>query len=172
MKQKLGNAIAILPNPDFLILDEPLNGLDPVAIIDFRKLIKRLNEEREMTIIISSHILSELYHVATCFGIIDNGQFIKEISRIDFDQLSQEYIVLQTNQVDLASQVIKEYMHQPIKVVDQNEIHIFGLSSDVKEIAPILVQEGIKIDGIYYAKQDLENYFANLINLDKEKNHD
>ena len=81
MKQKLGIALAILSQPDFLTLDEPINGLDPLAIIEFRKLIRRLNEEKGMTIIISSHILTELYHVATRFGIIHDGRLIKEISK-------------------------------------------------------------------------------------------
>lgn len=101
MKQRLGIAIALIVKPDFLILDEPINGLDPVAIKEFRHMIKKLNEEHDMTVIISSHILSELYQVATKFGIIENGRIIKEISKADFDTQSEDYIVLKTSHINM-----------------------------------------------------------------------
>lgn len=169
MKQKLGIAIAILSRPDFLILDEPINGLDPIAIIEFRKLIKHLNEEKGMTIIISSHILSELYHVATRFGIINEGKLIQEISKEHFDQLSQDYIVLKTPQIEDASRVISDALGYPLKVVGQDQLHIFGKSHHVNQIIQLLVKEKIAIDGIHYSKEDLEKYFTDL--LSKEDIH-
>jgi ABC-2 type transport system ATP-binding protein len=172
MKQKLGIAIAILSNPDFLILDEPINGLDPIAIASFRHLIKRLNEEYGMTIIISSHILSELYQVASCFGFINNGVLIKEISKNEFDQLSEDYIVLKTTDLTQASTLLKDHFSYKIKAVSQNELHIFEQSHQINEITRLLVANDLIIEGIYYQKQDLENYFTHLIGDKEELIHD
>ena len=172
MKQKLGIAIAILSKPDFLILDEPINGLDPIAIASFRHFIKRLNEEYGMTIIISSHILNELYQVATCFGFINNGVFIKEIAKVDFDQLSEDYIVLKTPDSAQASTLLRDQFAFKIKVVSQNELHIFEQSHQINEITRLLVAKEIMIEGIYYQKQDLENYFTHLIGDKEEHPHD
>ncbi|WP_291293170.1 ABC transporter ATP-binding protein [Enterococcus sp.] len=172
MKQKLGIAIAILSKPDLLILDEPINGLDPIAIAAFRHLIKRLNEEYGMTIIISSHILSELYQVATCFGIINNGVLIKEIAKTDFDQLSEDYIVLKTSETPQASALLKENFSFKMKIINQTELHLFERSHQINEITRLLVTNNISIDGIYYQKQDLENYFTNLIDDTEDITHD
>lgn len=172
MKQKLGIAIAILSKPDLLILDEPINGLDPIAIASFRHLIKRLNEEFGMTIIISSHILTELYQVATCFGFINNGILIKEISKNDFDQLSEDYIVFKTSDSSKASALLKENYSFKIKAISNNELHLFEQSHLINEITRLLVINNIKIEGIYYQKQDLENYFTHLIDGKEEHIHD
>lgn len=164
MKQRLGIAIAMLSKPDLLILDEPINGLDPVGIKEFRQMVQRLNEELGMTIIISSHILSELYLVATKFGIIDKGRLIREITKNEFEEQSQDYIVLKTKQLALASQLIQDQLHHRLKVVDASgEIHIFGQAHDIKTIVKELVLKDIDVDEIYYARQDLEEFFTNLV---------
>lgn len=169
MKQKLGIAIAILSRPDFLILDEPINGLDPLSIVEFRKLLKRLQQEHGMTIIISSHILSELYHVATRFGIIHHGELVKEISKNEFETMSQEYIVLQTSQMENASRVLRETNHYQIKIIAKDCMHIFDESHQINQIIILLVQQQVPIDGIYYKKQDLENYFTSLVHEEMEE---
>ncbi|WP_124057829.1 ABC transporter ATP-binding protein [Vaginisenegalia massiliensis] len=169
MKQKLGIAIALLTRPDFLILDEPINGLDPLAIVEFRKLIKRLNQEKGMTIIISSHILEELYQVANRFGIINDGVLVKEISKSDFDRLSQDYIILETSQPSLASQYIQDQLHHQIKVIDDHTIHIFGQAHLINPIIQALVKADIPVDGIYYSKLNLEAYFTDLVTNTKEE---
>lgn len=168
MKQKLGIAIAVLARPDLLILDEPLNGLDPIAITEFRKMIEKLNKQRNMTIIISSHILSELYQVATRYGILDNGELIKEISKEDFDEMSEEYIILNTIQVSGASRVLKENTTYPFKVISDDQINIFGKHHQIKEINKLLISHQIEFEEIHYFKQDLESYFTNLISENKE----
>lgn len=168
MKQKLGIAIAILARPDLLILDEPLNGLDPIAITEFRKMIEKLNKQRNMTIIISSHILSELYQVATRYGILDNGELVKEISKEEFDEMSEEYIILNTIQVSEASRVLKEKTSYPFKVISENQINIFGKHHQIIEINKLLINHHIEFEEIHYFKQDLENYFTNLISNNKE----
>lgn len=169
MKQKLGIAIAILSKPDLLILDEPINGLDPIAIVEFRQLMKRLNEERNMTIIISSHILTELYHVATRFGFLNDGVLVKEISKTDFDELSEAYIVLNTSAMSEASRILQEEMHYKLKVVGQNELNIFSQSHEISRIVQRLVAAGIPIDGIYYQKEELEAYFTDLVSKEMEE---
>lgn len=168
MKQKLGIAIAILSKPDLLILDEPINGLDPIAIVEFRQLMKRLNEERNMTIIISSHILTELYHVATRFGFLNDGVLVKEISKTDFDELSEAYIVLNTSAMSEASRILQEEMNYKLKVVGQNELNIFSQSHEINRIVQRLVAAGIPIDGIYYQKEELEAYFTDLVSHEEE----
>ena len=164
MKQRLGIAIALIAKPDFLILDEPINGLDPVGIKEFRQMIKRLNDELGMTILISSHILSELYLVANRFGIVDQGRLIKEISKAEFEEQGEDYIILKTSQLALASQLIQDQLHHRIKVIDKDgEIHIFGQTHDIKIIVKALVQADIDVDEIYYARQDLEKFFTDLV---------
>ncbi|MCC4119248.1 ATP-binding cassette domain-containing protein [Lactococcus lactis] len=168
MKQKLGIAIAVLARPDLLILDEPLNGLDPIAITEFRKMVEKLNKQKNMTIIISSHILSELYQVATRYGILDNGELIKEISKEDFDEMSEEYIILNTVQVSGACRVLKENTTYPFKVISNDQINIFGKNHQIKEINKLLISHQIEFEEIHYFKQDLESYFTNLISENKE----
>lgn len=169
MKQKLGIAIAILSKPDFLILDEPINGLDPIAIVEFRQLIKRLNEELGMTIIISSHILTELYQVATRFGFLNDGTLVKEISKSEFDEVSQAYIVLKTPEIDEASRILKEDLHYKIKVVEQDEINIFTHAHEVNQITRALVAAKVPVDGIYFSKEELEDYFKDLVTTEREE---
>lgn len=163
MKQKLGIAIAILSRPDLLILDEPINGLDPIAIADFRKLMLRLNKEKNMTIIISSHILTELYQIATRFAIINEGQLVKEISKEEFDELSEEYIMLKSLDVSTASHVLQENLHLPFKVVANNQINIFTGAHQIASITQSMVAEGVNVDEIVYQRQDLETYFTELV---------
>ena len=168
MKQRLGIAIALIAKPDLLILDEPINGLDPVAIKEFRQMIKKLSEEQGMTVLISSHILSELYQVSTRFGIIDHGQIIREITKDEFEHLSEDYIVLKTNQLALASRILQDQLHQHFKVVNSdNEIHIFDKSHVIKAIVKELVKQEVDIDEIYYKRQDLENYFTQLVDSER-----
>ncbi|WP_276404126.1 ABC transporter ATP-binding protein, partial [Lactococcus petauri] len=163
MKQKLGIAIAILARPDLLILDEPINGLDPIAITEFRRMILNLNRTENMTIIISSHILSELYQVATRFGIVNQGKLVREISKQEFDEMSEEYIILKTPQVSQASQVLEEKLNYPFKVISENQINIFGKNHHINEVNKTLLMSQIEIEEIHYFKQNLENYFTNLI---------
>ena len=164
MKQRLGIAIALLSKPDLMILDEPINGLDPVGIKEFRQLVQRLNEELNMTFIISSHILSELYLVATKFGIIENGQLIKEITKAEFEEESEDYIVLKTNNLAKASSILHDHLGYRLKVVNAtDEIHIFTHSHEINTIIQELGKMNIAINEIYYARQDLEKYFTDLV---------
>ena len=164
MKQRLGIAIALLSKPDLMILDEPINGLDPVGIKEFRQLVQKLNEELGMTFVISSHILSELYLVATRFGIIDQGHMIKEISKAEFEEQSEDYIVLKTDHLEEASRLLQDQLGYRIKVVNaQNEIHVFTHSHNINNIVKELATADLVIQEIYYARQNLENFFTDLL---------
>jgi len=164
MKQRLGIAIALLSQPDFLILDEPINGLDPIGIIDFRELLVTLNKEENITILISSHILSELYHVATCFGFINDGKVIQEVSKTEFDELCNEFIAVTLNDVESAAVVLQNrYPDISLKVIDQKTLRIFNHLSEAEDINYDLNHNQIKVSSIVKQGADLEIYFKELV---------
>lgn len=163
MKQKLGLAIALLNQPDFLILDEPINGLDPVAIVEFRELLLRLNQERGMTILISSHILEELYLVATRFGVISEGRLIKEMTKHEFDLMAKRFIQLEVDDVATASRLLESQLISEYKVVSDQKIHIYQENVLIRDLVRQLVYEGIAIDRISFEGENLESYFKELV---------
>ncbi|MDO4666698.1 MAG: ATP-binding cassette domain-containing protein [Streptococcus sp.] len=163
MKQRLGLGIALISKPDLVILDEPINGLDPLGIKHFRQIVQQLQEEGT-TFIISSHILSELYLIATKFGILEHGTIIKEITKAEFEQQSEDCIILKTNELDKASQLIHDRLGFPLKVINnEDEIHIFAHTNEINTIIKELVTVDIAIHAIYYAHKDLEQYFTDMI---------
>lgn len=108
------------------------------------------------------------YQVSTRFGIIDHGHIIREITKDEFEHLSEDYIVLKTNQLALASRILQDQLHQHFKVVNSdNEIHIFDKSHVIKAIVKELVKQEVDIDEIYYKRQDLENYFTQLVDSER-----
>ena len=171
MKQRLGIAIAILSRPDLLILDEPINGLDPVGIQEFREMVLRLNRELGMTLIISSHILSELYLVASRFGFIHQGRLIQELSKEDFDRESGDYIILQSQKTQMAKDFVQKQLGFSLKPSHQtDQLQLIGKAEDIPELAKALVLADIQISSLYYAHKDLERYFTDLIQV-KGGNH-
>lgn len=162
-RQRLGLAIAILPEPDLLILDEPINGLDPSGIIEFRKLLKKLNQEKQITILISSHILTELYQVSTRFGFIYNGQLIKEITKEELDKANQSGLVLTVDDVSKAAQEIDQKFMEKFTVVDDKNILIHSLGIDPSKLNRELVENGISVISLTKEEKSLEDYYTNLI---------
>ena len=160
-RQRLGLAMAILTRPDFLILDEPINGLDPGGIMEFRTLLDRLNKERRTTILISSHILSELYLVSSRFGFISHGRLIKEVNKdellIDVDQSSRAAMILDRRGIG------------PFQVLDDHQILIRQENLEPGPINRLLVQEGILVNQISQQKGSLEEYFTDLLNKDSQE---
>lgn len=171
MKQKLGLAIALLNKPDFLILDEPINGLDPIAIADFRQLLVKLNQTQQMTILISSHILEELYQMATRFGIINHGTIVKELTKAEFEEQSREYIQLQVDQPQVAATVLNRLGIQDFKVVDQQTLNIYDLSLDNSELVEMLVNEQVRVSTIVKQHINLERYFKSIITNEGVADH-
>ena len=164
MKQRLGIAFAILDNPDFIILDEPINGLDPIGIKEIRDTLKKLNEEEKITILISSHILSELYLIANHFCFIDKGKIIKDLPKEEIDLECSKCIVIKAKNVKKASVVLeKELSTTNYKVIDNTEIRLYDELENLAEVNKILLTNGIEIMGIYESGISLEDYFNSLI---------
>ncbi len=164
MKQRLGIAFAILDNPDFIILDEPINGLDPIGISDLRDTFKRLNTERNITILISSHILSELYLLATRFCIIEKGKVVKELSKEELDIECSKCIVIKTDDVKKVSIVLeKELKTTNYKVVDKEEVRLYDYLENIETVNKTLVKSDINIKQIKETGISLEDYFKSVI---------
>ncbi len=164
MKQRLGIAFAILDNPDFIILDEPINGLDPIGIKEIRDTLKRLNEEEKITILISSHILSELYLIANHFCFIDKGRIIKDVSKEELDLECSKCIVIKTKDVKKATVVLEQELNTTnYKVIDSAEIRLYDYLENSAKVNKTLLTNSVEITGIYESGISLEDYFNSLI---------
>jgi len=164
MKQRLGFALAVMGKPDFLILDEPINGLDPIGIMEFRDIIKRLHEENRLTILISSHILSELSQVATHYGIIHNGNLFKEFSRAKLEDDTKRYISVKVNDATRAAIILEEKMNTiDYEVFPDNELRVYSPAARPSEIAHCLVSSGIQLNALAETCSGLEDYFMQAI---------
>ncbi len=164
MKQRLGIAMALLRDPDFLILDEPINGLDPSGIREVRDLIQELNREKGITILISSHILGELAKVATRYGIIREGALVEESDARTMAERSRRCQKLVTDNVERAVTVLEEALHiQSFDVPEPGVIRVFERLSETAEINRVLTEHGVAIKESYLAGQDLEGYFMELM---------
>lgn len=161
MKQRLGLALALVGEPDLIILDEPINGLDPQGIVEIREIILKLSLEKNITVIISSHILEELSKIATHYGIIHGGKLLEELSREELIQKCSERIELQTENVSSAAAVIESMGIMSYKVIDSSTIQIFERIDEVSDITLKLAESKVKIDGIGVKNENLEDYFLN-----------
>ncbi len=164
MKQRLGIAIALLRNPDFLILDEPINGLDPAGMIEVRDLLLRLNHEKQITILISSHILGELSKIATHYGIIRNGSFIQEFDANELEQRCRRCLKLSVDRPEQAAGILERTLHiHNYDVPQPDMLRIFENLENSAEINRTLVENGVSLRESYLAGQDLEGYFMELL---------
>ena len=161
MKQRLGIAMALCGNPDFLILDEPTNGLDPQGIVEIRELILRLNQERQITVLISSHILDELSKLATIYGFIDKGKIIKEMSSDELDSACQKCVRLSVTDTTVLSGVL-DNMRLEYKVIDNTECDIYA-KPNITELALALAKESCEILSVQERNESLESYFLSLV---------
>ena len=165
MRQRLGIAVALCGNPEFLILDEPINGLDPEGIVEIRKLIKKLNQERKITILISSHILDELSRVATHYGFIKDGKMIKEMSAEEFENDCKKSLSIIT---DKKLEKVLEENNYNYKLISNNSANIYG---DI-EITPLVLalhNKGISVKKISENEENLEHYFFSLLGGKKDE---
>ena len=164
MRQRLGVAFALLDSPDFVILDEPINGLDPIAISELRETFFRLNRERDVTLMISSHILSELYVIANRFLFLNNGKVIKLLTKEELDAECSRCTVLHTDDVNKAVTVIEKQLRiTDYKVTDKNEVRIFQHDIKPIPITKALVENGVGVAAIYESGVSLEEYFKQLV---------
>lgn len=158
MKQRLGVALALLGNPDLLILDEPINGLDPEGIQELRRLILRLNEEGK-TILISSHILGELSKISTNYGIIKDGEMMEQISKEELEERCQDYFEIRVQDVHRALPLVQEsFASVRTEVADRQTIRIFGLT-DGADVVRVLVENRVPVHASGFHHMDLEEYF-------------
>ena len=166
MKQRLGIALAILDDPDLIVLDEPINGLDPIGISELRNTFHKLNRERNLTIIISSHILSELYVVANRFLFIDQGKVIKEITKEELEMECLRCTVLKTDDVKHAVSILEEKLDiYDYKVINDEEVRIYADSTSNSDIVKCLVQNHVSVNEIYGSGVNLEDYFKSLVDV-------
>lgn len=162
MKQRLGIAMALVGGPDLLILDEPINGLDPQGIAEVRDMILKFRNERDMTIMISSHILEELYKIADTFGIINNGKLVQELSREELSAKCSDYIEIIVNDSAKACTNIEKLGFSDYKVMEDGSIHIYKELNRLGEINRELVISGCIVNSIKVVQENLENYFLQL----------
>ena len=159
MKQRLGVALALLGGPDLLLLDEPINGLDPEGIREMRELLLRLNRERGLTILVSSHILGELSKIATRYGIIQQGRMVEQITAAELEQKCADYLHLRADQPRKAGALLeRELRLTRWEMRPEGEIRIYE-AVDARAVGQMLAQAGLAVEEMGLHRQDLEGYF-------------
>ncbi len=168
MKQRLGLALAIMTSPDLLILDEPTNGLDPTGIIELRELLLKFNRERNTTIIISSHILSELSQLANTYGFINKGEFVEQISAKNLEEKCRRHLLIKVDDTSKATVIIENKLGvMEYEVLNRNEIRLYQHIDTPEIVSEALINNGIKLFSINNSGVNLEEYFVNLIGGNK-----
>ncbi|WP_379141196.1 ABC transporter ATP-binding protein [Paenibacillus sp. sgz500992] len=163
MKQRLGIANAILHDPELLILDEPTNGLDPIGISEVRDFIKNLSVEQGKTILISSHILSEISLLADDIGIIDHGVLLEESSMSELEKKNRKYILLQVSDIPKASLILERQFHlKDYSVQDDHYLRLYDTALDMGEINKALVTQNITVISSQLCNDTLEDYFKKI----------
>lgn len=163
MKQRLAIALSIMHDPEVLILDEPINGLDPIGIAELRKFILDLCKLKEKTIIISSHILSEIKLIADDIGIIDNGKLLEEESLEELESKNGKYIRFIVSDAGQASRILeKEFNTNNFLVVNKDNIKLYDLDKSVSEINRTFIESGVEVYDTHKTENTLEDYFKNL----------
>lgn len=161
MKQRLGIAVALVGSPEFIILDEPINGLDPQGIIEIRELILSLNRERQITFLISSHILSELSLIATHYGFIDNGKLIQEISAKELEQSCRKHVKIKVSDISALTSVL-DNMNVEYKVISNNSAYIYGVIH-ITNLVVNLNNIGCEVLSYQEEEEAIEDYYMTLI---------
>ncbi len=162
MKQRLGVGLALVGEPDLLVLDEPINGLDPQGIAEVRDTLQRLQQERNMTILISSHILEELSKIATHYGIIHNGALLEELTREELMRRCSERIEITLDEPENAIPVLDRQGFTRYQVTDKTHIQIYERLGESAMLNMELSKAGIPVRGITITSEELESYFLNL----------
>lgn len=169
MKQRLGIAMALLGGPDLLLLDEPINGLDPEGMNEIRSYLMELNEKNGMTILVSSHILGELSKMATCFGIIKDGCLIQELTSEELNIRCRDYLYLKTGDPKTASVILEQRLGiTDYEVRPDGEIRIFE-EADPSAVTQEMAKSGVNVYAVYSHQQDLEGYFIELMGQEEKQ---
>ncbi len=164
MKQRLAIAVALIANPSILVLDEPVNGLDPAGIFEVREILQYLNREEKITIIISSHILSELSKLATSYGIMDKGKIVKEMRGSDLEEMCRPYIKLVVGDLKTALNVVVEhYRAHDFEILPYNTLAIYDLSREIPDAVKLFTDANVPIMNVTMCQGDLESTFIALM---------
>lgn len=167
MRQRLGIAVALRGNPDFLVLDEPINGLDPQGIVEIRELILKLNREKGITVLISSHILDELAKLATHYGFIDKGRIVREMSADELEASCRKSIRLTvTDAKPLA--VALEQMGLEYKIIDDKTADVYG-EVNITQLVLSLDKSGCRVMNIRVREESLESYYISLVGGERDE---
>lgn len=164
MRQRLAIAMTLVNNPEILVLDEPINGLDPMGIVEIRELLLKLNSERKITIIISSHILAELYQLATDYIIIHRGQILEKLTLSELEKRCSSYVIMQPENIPAAKELLGRLGINNIEEGDNGFIRFINTDmSNVRTIAQAFLDEKILLTHFSVQTETLENYFVKLI---------
>lgn len=163
MKQRLGLAIAMLGEPEMLILDEPINGLDPSGIVEFRNLLLRLNKEKNVTIMLSSHILSELQQTADIFGFLHKGRMLEEIGKKELKEKCEDCLEICVSDVETYARLLDQYFSDEYyRVLPGQMVEVSNPKREVEEYSRLAAENDLLITGLRRRRQSLEEYFINL----------
>lgn len=169
MKQRLGIAMTLMGEPEFLILDEPTNGLDPEGIIEIRQMLKKLNQEKGLTILISSHILGELSKLATRYGIINDGVLIDEFTEQELAKRCQASLIIKVNDINKTCEILKSELNtDKFSVLNENTLEIFDFVDSPGKVNSALSKNDVIVDSISKKSVDLEDYFMKVIGGNKD----
>ena len=161
MKQRLGIAIALVGNPDFLILDEPINGLDPEGIIEIRELILKLNKEKGITFLISSHYLDELSKISTHYGFIKNGTMLQEICKEQLEEKCKKRIEWEVSDVKECVKYFEERQFS-YEVISEKRLNLYN-KINITDLAIALSEKNCIINKFQEKEESLESYYINLM---------
>ncbi len=169
MKQRLGIAMTLMGEPEFLILDEPTNGLDPEGIIEIRQMLKKLNQEKGLTILISSHILGELSKLATRYGIINDCVLVEEFTEQELSERCKASLIVKVNDVVKACEILKSELNtDKFSVLNENTIEISDFVDNPGMVNSTLAKNDVIVDSISNKSIDLEDYFMKVIGGNKD----
>lgn len=166
MKQRLGIALALLQTPEFLILDEPINGLDPAGIIEVRNTLMELNQKKNTTILISSHILAEMSNIATKYGFLSHGVLKEEISADDLLKKCNSYLDITVKDTKTMCVLLeKQLAYQNYRVYPNQHIHLYEGIDNAEQICELAVQNHVGLSGVEKKVVNLENYYMNMVEV-------
>jgi ABC-2 type transport system ATP-binding protein/bacitracin transport system ATP-binding protein len=163
MKQRLGIAAAIMHEPELLILDEPINGLDPIGIAEIRSFLYDLSHTKGTTILISSHVLSEIEQIADIIGIMHNGHLIEEVNMAELHKRKRKYIELDVSNTIMATKLLENVYQISDYTIQSNMVKVFDCTHNCGEINRTLIENGLTVTKLIQHEEHLEDYFSDLI---------
>lgn len=163
MKQRLGIAAAIMHEPELLILDEPINGLDPIGIAEIRSFLSKLSHEKGTTILISSHVLSEIEQIADVIGVMSEGRLVEEVNISELHKRNRKYTQFGLSDGEAAAKILKRHYHMTDFTVQANTVKIYDFRHNAGEINRVFVENGLIVTRINSYEENLEDYFSKLI---------